>query len=368
MTDRELQSLRQRLDRLDKQLVGLVAERQRVVAEIGAHKHAGGRPLRDFAREREVLERAAASAGAAGLHGDIARDIMERLIHHSLTNQEQDRLQVSARGAGRSALVIGGAGRMGQWMARFLDAQGFSVRISDPAATDDNLFPVIDADGSENLDDDIIVVAAPLRVSAGILEQLAVRQPPGLIFDVGSLKQPLRAGHEALLQAGCRVTSVHPMFGPDVLMLSGQHVLMVDVGDTDATQDAARLFEPTMAEVTHLSLEEHDRVMAWVLGLSHLLNIAFASSLRAAGEDQALLQRVSSTTFGKQLDLARAVVSENPALYFEIQHLNPSGATPASVFSEQLAQLMQRVSEGDERAFVACMDAARQHLPESSRR
>ena len=252
---------------------------------------------------------------------------------------------------------------MGHWMARFLDAQGYRVQIADPAAASHaELFPAIEEYRSSALDQDLIVIAAPLRNSADILADLAVRKPAGLIFDVGSLKQPLAAGHTALRNAGCRVTSVHPMFGPDTVMLSGQHVLLVDVGDAQATDAAGRLFAPTMAEVTRLSLEQHDRVMAWVLGLSHLVNIAFARTLQQAGADQSLLQQVSSTTFGKQLDLARTVVAENPALYYEIQHLNPAGTLPASELGEQLQQLIQRVAKGDETAFVESMQAAHQHL------
>ena len=39
-----------------------------------------------------------------------------------------------------------------------------------------------------------------------------------------------RDAFEALVPAGVRVTSVHPMFGPDTELLSGRHVIFVDVG------------------------------------------------------------------------------------------------------------------------------------------
>ena len=87
---------------------------------------------------------------------------------------------------------------------------------------------------SDDLSHDVIVVATPLGITAAILEQLARARPPGLVFDIGSLKSPLRAGLEALRQAGVRVTSVHPMFGPDTELLSGRHVIFVDVGRPDA--------------------------------------------------------------------------------------------------------------------------------------
>ena len=76
----------------------------------------------------------------------------------------------------------------------------------------------------------VIVVAAPLRESNTILQELAQRTLPGVVFDVGSLKGPVRQGLLALAQSGARVTSIHPMFGPDTELLSGRHVIFVDVG------------------------------------------------------------------------------------------------------------------------------------------
>ena len=84
----------------------LVARRQATVARIGEEKHRDGRALRDYVREREVIERGVRHAEALGMPGHIARDILQRLIHHSLSNQEQRRLVKSEHGAGHRALVI----------------------------------------------------------------------------------------------------------------------------------------------------------------------------------------------------------------------------------------------------------------------
>ena len=51
-----LDELRERLTALDRQLVLLMAERQEIVAEVGAYKLKTGTATRDYAREREVIE------------------------------------------------------------------------------------------------------------------------------------------------------------------------------------------------------------------------------------------------------------------------------------------------------------------------
>ena len=69
------------------------------------------------------------------------------------------------------------------------------------------------------------------------------------------------------------------MFGPDTQLLSGRHVIFIDLGDQAALQEAQALFAPTMAERVVMGLDEHDRLIAYVLGLSHALNIAFFTAL-----------------------------------------------------------------------------------------
>ena len=140
------------------------------------------------------------------------------------------------------------------------------------------------------------MVAAPLGATNAILSELAQRRPAGVIFDVGSLKTPLRAGLEALRAAGLRVTSIHPMFGPSTELLSGRHVVFVDLGQGDALERARALFAPTMVEQVVMSLDEHDRLIAYVLGLSHAVNIAFFTALASSGERAPRLVQMSSTT------------------------------------------------------------------------
>ena len=167
--------MRRRLDALDLQILELIAERQALVTRIGERKHRDGKALRDFRREREVIELGMQRAESLGLSGDIARDIMERLIHHSLSKQEQRQIVASGHGAGRTALVIGGLGRMGDWLARYLDSLGYAVEIADPGEGE-TLFPRVENWLASDLDHDLIAVCAPLRVSNLILQQLAERR------------------------------------------------------------------------------------------------------------------------------------------------------------------------------------------------
>lgn len=361
LTPTELLELRNRLDEIDSSIVDLIAERQAVVETIGEHKLKTGLPLRHYEREREVIDRGVERAESLGLSGSVARDILQTLIHHSLGKQEAHKLVQSGHGVGRRALVIGGLGRMGVWMSRYLDMVGYGVDVADQVERE-TLFNRVDDWQAVVNDYDVIVVAVPLRPSNDILLRLAELKPECLVFDIGSLKSPMREGLDAMRASGCRVCSVHPMFGPNEIGLSGRHILFVDVGNSQAITEARELFAHTAADCVELSLEEHDEVMAWVLGLSHLVNIAFAGALAQSGEKVPLLKQISSSTFDAQLTVATQVVSENPHLYYEIQQGNVNTADVSEQFRLVLNELVTAVTECDEAVFTRHMNAAKQRL------
>lgn len=357
----DLAELRERLTSLDAELLALIAERQRLSEEVARVKREAGIPTRDFQREREVLLNARTAAGKLGLSPALADNLLRLLIRSSLATQEQAQVAAQGQGAGRRALVIGGRGKMGRWFVEFLDSQGYEVEVADPAGAL-GAHPHRTDWQSDELSHEVIVVATPLGITASILEQLARHRPPGLVFDIGSLKTPLRSGLEALRQAGVRVSSLHPMFGPDTDLLSGRHVIHVDVGRPDAVADAQALFASTMAEQVVTTLDDHDRLIAYVLGLSHAINIAFFTALAESGEAAPRLARLSSTTFDAQLAVASLVAGESPALYFEIQALNQYGGESLTALVEAVTRLQALVVNQDAAGFARLMRRGQTYL------
>jgi chorismate mutase/prephenate dehydrogenase len=356
-----LEELRKRLSEVDRELIGLVAARQKMIAEIGAHKILNSVPTRDYEREREVLKGAETEARAHGLEPELAEQIMQLLIRASLTHQEQSRVAAGTSGAGKRVLIIGGAGKMGAWFAHFLSSQGFAIEVADPSDVT-VAFPRIGDWRESPLDYDWIIVATPMKIAGEVLTELATRRPRGVVVDIGSLKSPMRGGLERLVSAGCQVTSIHPMFGPDTRLLSGRHVVFCDVGVPEATRAARALFASTMAEQIEMSVDDHDRLMAYVLGLSHALNLAFFTALSASGELVPRLQRMSSTTFDAQLKVATLVAHDNPYLYFDIQTLNDYGTASLQALRTATERIERLVQTRDEAGFVELMAAGRRYL------
>ncbi|HTB64779.1 MAG TPA: prephenate dehydrogenase/arogenate dehydrogenase family protein [Steroidobacteraceae bacterium] len=360
--DITLDDLRRGLNDLDRQLLTTVAERQRLSREVARVKRDTGYPTRDFERERTVILGARNAAQELGVSPDLAENLMRLLIRSSLATQEQISVATKGGGSGHRALVIGGSGKMGRWFVEFMASQRFTVDVFDPAGAPPGFAAIADWRKADLSAYDYIVVATPLGATGGILKELALLRPPGIIFDVGSLKSPLRAGLQALKAHGCQVTSIHPMFGPDTELLSGRHVVFVDLGCPVALQKVRDLFAATMVEQVVTSLDEHDRLTAYILGLSHALNIAFFTVLADSGEAAPRLAEMSSTTFDSQLEVATRVAQESPELYYEIQSLNDFGAEPLAALARAVESIRTAVLSGDHDGFVALMNRGREYL------
>jgi chorismate mutase/prephenate dehydrogenase len=152
------------------------------------------------------------------------------------------------------------------------------------------------------------------------------------------------------------------MFGPDTELLSGRHVLFIDLGSADALREAKDIFASTMAQQVVMSLDEHDRLIAYVLGLSHAINIAFFTALAESGEAAPRLAAMSSTTYDAQADIAEKVSHESPDLYFEIQSLNDYGRESLQALRTAVERLWQAVSQNDLQDFKVMMQQGREYL------
>lgn len=385
---KELARLRAELARVDGEILDAWARREEITGAIGRLKESAKAPIHDPAQEERVVERARSGARARSLPEGLAVDILRLIMQSALARQEGVRLRARRQGEGRRALIVGGAGLMGRWFARFLGEQGFRVAVADPAATTNggptgngagnpsggpsgnpsgaaagNGSGAVFRDWSEAPDAfEVTVLATPLSVTAALLPRLAAAGRRGLVFDIGSVKGPLVPGLREMARHGLEVASVHPMFGPEVGVLHRRHVLVMEVGPAGAADAAAELFSGTMAEILRLPLGEHDPLIAYVLGLSHALNLAFLTAVRESGEQAPRLARLSSVTFDRQMAVAAAVARENPRLYFEIQRANAHGDRALRSLAGAVNRLADIVRADDEAAFCRLMREGRDYV------
>lgn len=78
--ENRIQSLRDRVDEVDRELVRALNERAQIVQELGAYKQEAGIALFDPRREEEILRRVA-EENPGPIYDSSMRDIFELILH-----------------------------------------------------------------------------------------------------------------------------------------------------------------------------------------------------------------------------------------------------------------------------------------------
>ena len=86
--DTTLQNNRKKIDRIDKQLIELIGEREKIVKEIGIYKAKNNIAPLQTARFQEVLNRAIAAGEKEGLSAEFVTELLNAIHKESLRIEE----------------------------------------------------------------------------------------------------------------------------------------------------------------------------------------------------------------------------------------------------------------------------------------
>jgi len=358
MSRKELDILRAEIDRIDSDIVDLVAMRNDVAREIALVKRKDSLPVKSRGRERDVIASFVRAGDAKRVNKRTASSIARSLISESIAVQsEVEATQLK----GERALVVGGSGRLGAWMCRFLSNRGAEVRIWDPRGKLSGYRS--EASLSEFARKaNLVVLASPLGACAEELDEITRLKPEGVVFDVCSIKAHIAANLRKAAKEGLFVTSVHPMFGPNVASPSGKNVLVCDCGCGRANRFVSELFSSAGANVSQVRLERHDELMAYVLGLSHLCVLMFASTARRSGLKVKDLSRVQGPSFRKLSRMANELSNESRRVYHDIQSLNPNTRGLVTSMEAVLEDLKRAALSESPARFRKIMDSNRDYI------
>ncbi len=340
--------LRDEIASLDLEIVGLVGRRLYLAEQIGWEKRLSGQPVRASDVEVQVAARIEAEARSRGVRPEFAKSLSRLLIEESVHRQESLPPPERERG---TALVVGGAGRMGRWLGRYLQAQGYGVVVHDTAGPQVDL-PQVAAHAK------VIGVAVPMDSAASVLEAIGAAKPAGLVFDVASLKTPVARVLRALARSGVAAASVHPLFGPAFGPLAQATILLSDCGSPTGLEKARDLFRATGAHLVDVPLEDHDEMMATLLGLTHLTLLAFARAAARSPVDVGLVP-TEGTTYARLVAVARGLLDDPPALLREIQALNPHTPDVRRRLLQAVEDWTRAAADSDGTSFVTLLEESR---------
>ncbi len=359
---KKLDALRNKVKEIDNKIIRLIGKRITITKKIGKKKKEKGIPLRNWKIEKSVIKNASVSAQNLGISQNLIKSIMQKLIDEARYQQEMYHYS-NYTGAKENILIVGGLGEMGRWFSHFFQNQGHRVSIYDVQGKSDTF------KSYESLNQGIdhvgyVLIATGLESVPEVLNKIIKLRFKGVVFDIASLKSYLSKAIQKANDKGLSITSIHPMFGPNTRTLSDKVMILCDCGNKTANSSVERFFKDTALSIVRLSLEEHDRVISYILGLSHITNIIFMKALMTGGYKYRELIKFASTTFLSQMVTASSVINENPNLYYEIQQLNPFRKNLFENLNNAANDVITAVLAGDKSSFIEIMEVGKKWLSE----
>jgi chorismate mutase / prephenate dehydrogenase len=359
----DLAELRAEVARTDAQIVEATVRRLELVRRIGRLKAREHLPLRDYPLEAEVVARWVRGLGPGGVPAERAEALVRWFLEESVAAQEAFAAPESGAGRGRETVIVGGLGQMGRWLAEFLATAGCRIAVVDTRDAPERYpYEVHRNLARAAADAEFVVVATPMRRTPSVYRELLGTETEATIFDILSVKAPIVPWIRRGIERGYHLASAHPLFGPGTRSIFGRNLLVLDCGDPPASASVERLFSGSSLRVRRLPLEAHDRLMADVLGLPHLVALVFARALEAGGASPEALGEAASTSFRRIAEVARLVTRENPELVADIQLLNPSSAAVLDRLDVAVAELRKVLGAGRPQSYAATLDKGRHFL------
>jgi prephenate dehydrogenase len=264
--------------------------------------------------------------------------------------------------------IIGGGGKMGQWFADFLSREGHDVVIS--GRTESKLLEAKRRLGVEVASNvaalegaDVMLLSVPIENFADVVREIGPHVTPGqIVIDNTSIKvRPVEIMHQHLKTG--RILGAHPLFGPGARGVANQNFVLTPTGDEerDLASKVREYLEGRGANVSLMTPQEHDQLMAVVLGLAHFIAIVAGDTMLSADRPRPL-EALGGITYKVLLTLVESVISENPELYASLQMNLPGITEIEALFQQKARDWAELVASRDREKFVQQMKVLKEKL------
>ncbi len=163
------------------------------------------------------------------------------------------------------------------------------------------------------------------------------------------------------------ILGAHPIFGPGAKSIANQNFVLTPTNDREKTlaQKVEGYLETRGAKVTLMTPQEHDEVMAVVLGLSHFIALVSADTL-VSFDKLKQMEAIGGVTYKVLLTLVESVISEDPELYASLQMSLPNMMEIEKLFQRRVKTWADLVGNKDKQKFVERMGALKSRFEEGN--
>lgn len=260
---------------------------------------------------------------------------------------------------------------MGRWFANFLLKEGKEIVIT--GRNEKRLQEIKDQfgiEGSTSLgivkDADIVLISVPIDNFEEVVEQVSpYLNPKQIIIDITSIKTfPVETMHKHIRNS--LVLGTHPMFGPGAKDITQQNFVLTPTNESETSlaEKVKTYLEERGARATLMTPQEHDEMMAVILGLSHFIAIVSAETLLSSDKLRQM-EEIGGTSYKLLLTLVKCVIAEDPELYASLQMNLPKVTEIERLFQKNSETWANIVKNKDHQEFVKRMNTLKDKLEKS---
>ena len=209
---------------------------------------------------------------------------------------------------------------------------------------------------------DYVLLSTPIKKTPEIIRLIAKEMKrESYLIDITSQKSKTAL---ALGKIPAKVSPIciHPMFGPGTKSLKNKNIVLIPIKDgKKEVEISKKLFLD--ANFVIIDSMEHDKKIAVILGLTHLINIAFANIL-AKDDKISLTEKMAGSTFKAQKILAESIMTESSEL-IETIISNPEIRKVAEEFWKDIGRLLSSAQEGKGDEIIEYINTNREKISQN---
>ena len=256
--------------------------------------------------------------------------------------------------------IVGVNGKMGKWFANYFHKMGFKVKGFDTNnEIKEKFIEKANSLVSCILQIDYVLLCTPTKNTPEIIRLISKEMKRGsYLIEISSHKSKTA---QTLLKTPSKINPIciHPMFGPGSKNIAGKNVIIVPIKDAQKELTATKLLFPGANFVT-IDAVEHDKKIGVILGLTHLINIAFANIL-AKDEKISLTEKMAGTTFKAQRIIAESILTESAELIETIVS-NPEVRKYGEEFWKDIGRLLTNSQEGKSEEIIDYIKSSQEKI------
>ncbi len=264
--------------------------------------------------------------------------------------------------------IIGGSGKMGRWFARFLLKEGKDIVLIGRNRTKlEKAKQKLDVQVATSMeaakDADVVLISVPINHFEEVVKRLSPHTHPSqMILDITSVKAfPVEVMHRHIKRG--QMLGTHPVFGPGARSVANHNFVLTPTNQEESAlaEKLKSYLENKRAKVHLMTPQEHDDMMAVILGLAHYIAIVSADTL-VNSKRLKEMEAIGGITYKVLLTLVESVISEDPEFYASLQMNLPNLPEIQKRFQKSCQDWARLVENRDRQEFVTRMKAIRSSL------